>query len=61
MELTDKVLEDIDEENISIAIFMDLSNAFDTLDHNILIKKRAHYWINDTVSSRNVHKLPYRI
>ena len=48
MELTDKVLEDIDEENISIAIFMDLSNASDTLDHHILIKKRAHYWINDT-------------
>ena len=35
MELTDKVLKDIDEKNISLAIFMDLSKAFDTLDHNI--------------------------
>ena len=48
MELTDKVLKDIDEKNISFAIFMDLSKAFDTLDHNILIKKLAHYGINGT-------------
>ena len=48
MELTDKVLKDIDEKNISLAIFMDLSKAFDTLDHNILIKKLAHFGINGT-------------
>ena len=27
---------------------MDLSKTFDTLDHNLLIKKRAHYGINGT-------------
>ena len=48
MELTDKVLKDSDEKNISLAIFMHLSKAFDTLDHNILIKKLAHYGINGT-------------
>ena len=48
IELTDKVLKDIDEKNISLAIFMDLSKAFDTLDHDILIKKLAHYGINGT-------------
>ena len=48
MELTDNVLKDIDEKNISLAIFMDFSKAFDTLDHNILIKKLAHYGINGT-------------
>ena len=30
MELTDKVLKDIDETNISLALFMDLSKAFYT-------------------------------
>ena len=30
MELTDKILKDIDDKNISLAIFMDLSKAFDT-------------------------------
>ena len=39
MELTDKILKDIDDKNILLAIFMDLSKAFDTLDHVILIKK----------------------
>ena len=46
MELTDKVLKDIDERNISLAIFMDLSKAFDTLDHSILINKLAYYGIH---------------
>ena len=45
-ELTDKVLKDIDERNISLAIFMDLSKAFDTLDHSILINKLAYYGIH---------------
>ena len=46
MELTDKILKDIDDKNISLAIFMDLSKAFNTLDHGILIKKLTHYGIN---------------
>ena len=45
MELTDKVLKDIDDKHITLAIFMDLSKAFDTLDHGILIRKLAHYGI----------------
>ena len=46
MELTDKVLKDIDDKHITLAIFMDLSKAFDTLDHGILFRKLAPYGIN---------------
>ena len=46
IELTDKVLKDIDDKHITLAIFMDLGKAFDTLDHVIWIRKLAHYGIN---------------
>ena len=45
LELIDKTLKDIDERNISLAVFMDLSKAFDTLDHQILLKKLNYYGI----------------
>ena len=45
LELIDRILKDIDERNISLTIFMDLSKAFDTLEHQILLKKLNHYGI----------------
>ena len=45
LELIDKTLKDIDERNISLAIFMDLSKAFDTLVHQILLKKLNYFGI----------------
>jgi len=39
LEMTDKISEAIDNNYFSIGVFIDLSKAFDTLDHNILFKK----------------------
>ena len=46
LELTDRALIKIDEKQLPIAICMDLSKAFDTLDHTILLKKTSHYGIS---------------
>ena len=45
LELTDRILQVIDSKYISLAIFMDLSKAFDTLDHTILLNESNHYGI----------------
>ena len=39
LEFTDRILKDIDNRDTSLANFMDLSKAFDTLDHQILLHK----------------------
>ena len=58
LELTDRISKDIDERNVLLAIFMDQSKAFDTLDHQILLKKLHDYVIRS--SSKMVFKLSYR-
>ena len=47
-ELIDRMYLDLDSKKIPIAIFMDLSKAFDTIDHNILIRKLEYYGIKNT-------------
>ena len=59
--LYDKITNAMAEKKHVIGIFMDLSKAFDTLDHNILLKKLQVYgirgialssWFRDYLSNR---------
>ena len=48
LEFTDRILHDLDKKEIPIAVFLDLSKAFDTLNHDILLFKLDHYGIRNT-------------
>jgi hypothetical protein len=45
LSLVDKVADAMDKKKASAAVFLDLSKAFDTIDHDILLKKLSHYGI----------------
>ena len=47
LELVDRILNAIDKKEIPLTIFIDLSKAFDTIDHSILIQKLNYYGIRD--------------
>ena len=45
IEIVDQIRLSIDKNQLTCGIFIDLSKAFDTVDHNILINKLDHYGI----------------
>ena len=45
IEITEKIKESIDKKKFGCGIFIDLRKAFDTVNHNILLKKLEHYGI----------------
>ena len=60
IDLYDRISLAIDKREFSIGVFIDLSKAFDTLDHGILLRKLEHYgirgvalhWFNSYLSNR---------
>jgi hypothetical protein len=47
LELTDRLLTSMDKNDCPTSIFIDLTKAFDCLNHNILIHKLKHYNLQD--------------
>ena len=47
MELIDRVILQLDNKNLPLTLFMDLSKAFDTINHDILLHKLNYYGIHD--------------
>ena len=61
LNIIDKISQEMDNKNFFIGIFLDLSKAFDTIDHNLLLKKleiygmrgNALHWISSYHSDRS--------
>ena len=47
-DIVDKLSSSLDNQNICIGVFLDLSKAFDTIDHTILLNKLHYYGIRGT-------------
>ena len=57
--LTDKIREQLDSGNSACGIFLDLQKAFDTADHDILIRKLNHYGIRALANNWFSFRLQY--
>ena len=49
MELITKISKAIDDKEYTMGVFLDLSKAFDTVNHNILLYKLEHFGITGVV------------
>ena len=57
MDLVDSISKNIDEGNYSIGMVLDLSKAFDTIDHTILLDKLCRYGIRGVTFNLFKHYL----
>ena len=45
LDMQTSIIEAMDQNKFSLGVFLDLSKAFDTVDHNILINKLEYFGI----------------
>jgi len=45
LDIVDKLTASLDAKEFEIGVFIDLSNAFDTVDHSILLVKLSNYGV----------------
>ena len=50
-ELSMQIIKNLEEDKYTVSIFLDLSKAFDTLDHAILLEKMSRYGIRGHTNS----------
>ena len=47
LQFTCDIAQNFDNGKFTLGVFIDLSKAFDTVDHQILVKKLKHYGVNE--------------
>ena len=47
LQLTNQILQSFEQNKFTIGVFIDLSKAFDTVDHKILLKKLSFYGVKN--------------